>query len=160
MKPDPDETPEWLDDRLSGALAEGLHPAELSLRERRSLRERILARVREPEPEGTFTSRAEDAEWTRLSELVHIRVLRRDEEHGNQTFLVRMLPGAEIEPHVHTHDEECFVIEGSVEVGSHCLRRGDMHVARTGVAHQRVLSRTGALLLVRGEIPSDGLRPA
>lgn len=67
-------------------------------------------------------------------------------------MLVRMMPGGGVDAHSHEREEECFVIEGEIEIGDHCLRHGDMHIAPAGTAHRRILSRTGALLLVRGEI--------
>ena len=160
MKTDRRKAPDVIDSALADALAAGLQPAELGVSQRSSLRDRILERIRDPAPEGTSTLRAGEVEWVALNDLVQIRVLRQDESRGDRTMLVRMLPGGVIDAHAHTREEECFVIEGEVEIGDHRLRSGDMHVARSGTAHQRLLSRTGALLLVRGEIPPDDVRPA
>jgi quercetin dioxygenase-like cupin family protein len=149
-----------IDSELASTLAAGLQPAELGQGQRSALRERILERIRDPAPDGTFTLRATDPGWTAFNDLVQIRVLRRDEARMNQTILIRMQPGSVIDAHPHTQEEECYVIEGEIEIGDHCVRQGDMHVARPGTAHQRLLSRTGALLLVRMEIPAEGAHPA
>ena len=154
MRPDP------IDSELASTLAAGLRPAELGQDLRSVLRARILEPIRDPAPDGTFTLRATDPGWFSLNELVQIRVLRRDLSRRDHTILVRMLPGGVIDAHTHTQEEECYVIEGEIEIGNHCLRRGDMHVVPCGIAHQRLLSRTGALFLVRGEIPAEGASPA
>ena len=159
MKTDRRKASDVIDNALADALAAGLQPAELGVSQRSSLRDRILERIRDPAPEGTSTLRAGEGEWVALNELAQIRMLRQDES-GVRTMLVRMLPGGVIDAHAHTREEECFVIEGEVEIGDHRLRSGDMHVARSGTTHQRLLSRTGALLLVRGEIPPDDVRLA
>jgi quercetin dioxygenase-like cupin family protein len=145
-----------IDSRLASSLAAGLRSVEFNPGRRSALRERILDRIRDPAPEGTFTLRATEPGWVTFNDRVQIRVLRRDLACGDQTILIRMLPGAQIDAHPHTQEEECYVIDGEIEIGNHCLRRGDMHVAPRGTAHQRILSRTGALLLVRAEIPAEG----
>jgi quercetin dioxygenase-like cupin family protein len=149
-----------MNDKLANALAEGLRPVELGMSQCALLRERVLKRIRDRAPGGTVTLRAAGSQWTTFNDLVQVRVLRRDEARNDQTILIRMQPGAIIGAHPHTKEEECYVIEGEIEIGDHCVRQGDMHVARPGTAHQRILSRTGALLLVRAEIPADGASPA
>jgi quercetin dioxygenase-like cupin family protein len=159
MKNERRKTHDPIDSKLADALAAGLRPVELGMSQRSLLRERILERARDRAPDGTVTLRVADSGWTTLNDLVQIRVLRRDEARNDQTILIRMQPGAVIEAHPHTMEEECYVIEGEIEVGEHFVRQGDMHVARPGTAHQRILSRSGALLLVRTEIAAAGANP-
>lgn len=67
--------------------------------------------------------------------------------------MTRNARGPSVETHTHSQDEDRYVISGEVEVGGHVVRAGDMHVALAGSRHERVRSRTGALLLLRLEIP-------
>jgi len=156
MKTDKRMSVDAIDDVLAARLAEGLEPAELSSSQRARMRQRILERALAPAPDGTFTLRASEPGWTAVTERVEIRVLRRDVARGDQTILIRMQPGSVIDAHAHNLDEECYVIEGEIEIGGHCVRHGDMHVARAGTKHQSIRSRAGALLLVRAEIPALG----
>ena len=160
MKTERRKTQDEIDSVLAGSLADGLQPAELGLNQRAALRQRILDRIRDRAPDGTFTLRATDPGWEPLNNGVQIRILRRDEASGDQTMLVRMMPGGVIDAHPHSQEEECFVVDGEIEIGVHRLRRGDMHIAPPGTAHQRILSRTGAMLLVRSKIPTESANPA
>ena len=118
-------------------------------------RERIWARIRErvasPAPAGTETMRSEDAEWIALSPLVSVRRLRVDPEAGIQTVLVRAAPGGCIPGHRHRQDEEFIVLEGECHIGGHHLRAGDAHFASAGSWHDDITTKTGVLVLVRGE---------
>lgn len=167
--------PAILDEAMIGALAQAIRPVELTATERSRLKERVLAAARRTErtttdaasvqdvpraqdaaPPGTFTLRAEQGEWQRVSDLVQVKVLRRNAARNDQTVLIRMLAGSEIVAHPHSQEEECLVLEGEIEIGGHRLRQGDMHVAAAGTHHARIRSRSGALLLVRSEIPPEG----
>lgn len=152
----PNRSDESLSDELAGVLASAIQPAELSNTERDTLKRRVLARVSEPAPPGTFTVRATEAPWQQVNDLVQLRVVRKDASRNNQTVLIRMLPGASIVPHPHSQEEECLVLEGAVEIGEHRLYEGDMHVANAGVKHPRIVSPLGALLMIRSEIPPEG----
>jgi anti-sigma factor ChrR (cupin superfamily) len=148
-----------LSDELASVIAGAIaSPAgsELGSTEKAALKRRVLARISAPAPEGTYTVRACDTPWLKISELVEIRVVRKDLERNNQTILIRMQPGAEIVSHPHTQEEECLVIAGAVEIGAHRLDEGDMHVAGAGVKHPRIVSPLGALLMIRSEIPPEG----
>lgn len=156
MKADRRTLRDPIDASLAGALASALRAAELGAGERKSLRERIMRRVLDPAPAGTFTIRAHEGEWRRISDLVYAKTLRQDLANNNQTLLYRLDAGAEFPEHEHQQEEECFVLAGEIEIGDHRLRQGDMHIAAPGARHARLVSRRGALLIVRSEIPSDG----
>ena len=166
-----------LSDELSGVIASALQtPDELSKTDKEALKRRVMSRLSlnghssndrslnghsssiktAPAPQGTYTVRASEGAWQKVSDLVQIRVVRTDTEQNNQTVLIRMLPGASIVPHPHTQEEECFVLEGAVEIGDHRLSEGDLHVAGVGVNHPRITSPLGALLMIRSEIPPAG----
>ncbi|MGE0583142.1 MAG: cupin domain-containing protein [Steroidobacteraceae bacterium] len=148
---------ETFDPALLEALVAGLRPAPPADAQRAGMRARILGRVRGAAPAGTITQRAAGAEWIALGDLIRVRVLREDRAAGNRTLLIHMRAGAEIPGHAHEQEEECFVLEGEIEVGAHVLAAGDMHVALPGAAHERLRCRKDALLLVRSEIPPHGM---
>jgi RNA polymerase sigma factor (sigma-70 family) len=50
-------------------------------------------------------------------------------------------------------DEDFVVLEGECQIGSHLLRAGDIHKASTGSVHGDVTTRTGVVVLIRGEYP-------
>lgn len=140
-------------DSIFERLAQAITPAELGLQQRSRLRDRIRAAVASSAPPpGTRTLRAADGEWTEIAPLVLQKVLRLDRAARSQTVLIRMQPGSSLHAHVHTQEEECYVVEGEISIGAHRLRAGDMHVAAPGSQHAIISTRTGALLMVRSEI--------
>jgi anti-sigma factor ChrR (cupin superfamily) len=100
--------------------------------------------------EGTVTIRAEAGEWQPLAEGVQIKVLSIDRAAGQRSCLVRMAPGSRFDPHNHTRNEECLILEGDLRFGDLWLRAGDYHVARAGVPHPVAVSRGGCLLFISG----------
>ena len=143
-KPNDDGVDARCFEQISGAVA----PADVKA----ETRERVWMKIRERvAPPGTTTSRASEAEWIALSPLVKCRRLRVDTVAGSQTVLVRAEPGGCIPGHRHTQDEECIVLEGECHIGNHHLRAGDAHFAAAGSWHGDITTRTGALVLVRGE---------
>ena len=142
------------DDKLSQQvfkrIASGLAPHAPSAADRRQFRSAVLE-AREAAPAGTRTLRQAGGEWRDLAPGVSVRVLRFDAASHNQTALVRLEPGTAIEGHAHFQEEECFVLEGEILIGSHVVRAGDMHVAQRGSLHATISSPAGALLWVRSQ---------
>jgi len=138
---------------LQDSLADGLRPAELSVEQRERLRRRVLEQAREQTPAGTHTLRVADSAWIQIAPFVEIRELRRDEVSGTHTSLVRMRPGGVIPAHRHALEEEFIVLEGECRIGTHQLVAGDVHIAAAGSWHENVTTRTGVLVLLRGEFP-------
>ena len=142
-----------LPQRLQDALAFAVRPTELSAEHRERLRRRILERARDQTSEGTRTLRAAEGEWIEIRPFVEVRELCRDDASGMHTSLVRIRPGGVIPAHRHERAEECIVLEGEFQIGAHKLCAGDVHIAAAGSWHERVSSRHGALVLLRGEYP-------
>ena len=138
---------------LQDALAAGVKPAELGVEQRERLRRRILEQAREPAPEGTRTLRADEGVWIQIAPLVEIRELRRDDALGMHTSLLRMHPGGVIPAHRHAREEEFIVLEGECRIGTYRLVAGDVHIATAGSWHEPVTTRSGVLVLLRGEYP-------
>jgi quercetin dioxygenase-like cupin family protein len=153
-KPPDDALRDALGQAICGAIAAAIHPHELAQARRAGMREQVMQRIAAPAPPGTHTVRARDSSgWVAVDDKVSIKVLRMDRPNNNQTVLIRMLPGGVIVPHRHNEEEECLVIEGEIEIGSHLVLAGDMHIASPGAEHAPITTRTGALLMVRSEIP-------
>ena len=150
--PIPDDSE--LSPELQETLASAMRPVELSSQQRERMRRRILESAREqPAPEGTRTLRASDAEWVAICPYVDVRELRRDEASGTHTSLMRMRPGGMIPAHRHDREEEFIVLEGECHIGQLRLAAGDVHIAAAGSWHEPVTTRTGVLVLLRGEYP-------
>jgi quercetin dioxygenase-like cupin family protein len=138
---------------LQDALAAGVKPAELGVEQRERLRRRILEQARERAPEGTRTLRADEGAWIQIAPFVEVRELRRDEATGTHTSLMRMRPGGIVPAHRHAREEEFIVLEGECHIGTHKLVAGDVHIAAAGSWHEPVTTRSGVLVLLRGEYP-------
>ena len=153
MSQRPAEEAVVLDEPTVRAIGEALVPAELAAHRRAGLRERVMKIADDAPPEDTETIRGESLQWHKVFPNVWAKVVKRDVANNLQIMLFRMEPGGIVPAHVHTLDEECLVLEGEVLVGSHPVRKGDMHIARAGARHPNLWTRTGALVMVRSEIP-------
>jgi quercetin dioxygenase-like cupin family protein len=140
-------------------LAASVRPPDLPASRRASLRQRVIDLARETAPEGTRTLRANEGEWLALDAHVRIRVLTRDPSAGTQTVLMRVAAGGRIPGHRHLREEEFIVLEGECHIGAHRLGTGDVHIASAGSWHDDITTRTGVLVMIRGELPADR-RPA
>jgi quercetin dioxygenase-like cupin family protein len=138
---------------LEQSLASAVRPAELSAEQRDRMRRRVLDRAREQTPEGTRTLRADEGEWIEIAPFVEVRELRRDDACGTHTSLMRMRPGGVVPAHRHQREEEFIILEGECQIGTHRLVAGDVHIAAAGSWHEPVTTRTGVLVLLRGEYP-------
>jgi quercetin dioxygenase-like cupin family protein len=150
----PRQPPEDLDAASSetfARLAEGVPTAELSAEQRASMRARVMGRAVDVPPPETETIRGEDISWRQAWPKVWVKVLKRDARSDLQITLIRFEPGGCIPGHMHRKDEECYVLEGEVTVGSHRVGAGDFHIARAGAHHPDLLSRGGALVMLRSE---------
>jgi quercetin dioxygenase-like cupin family protein len=61
-------------------------------------------------------------------------------------------PGGRIPAHPHRRNEECYVLEGEVQVGTHRVVARDFHIAHAGGRHPELMSRLGALVIIRSEL--------
>jgi quercetin dioxygenase-like cupin family protein len=97
----------------------------------------------------TATQFADSAVWIRdFLPGIDQRLLYMDPASGRQSFVLRMSPGSVLPEHGHAHDEECYVIEGRVQVGGRTMGIGDFHVAKAGGRHLPIIAETQALLLI------------
>lgn len=139
------------------AIAEALRPAELPAARRAAMLERITGLISE-QPPKTTTVRGEGVEWVSFSPNVWVKTLRRDVDRNLQMVLFRIAPGGVVPAHQHTREEECLVLEGEIFIGGHRVGTGDLHIAGAGAHHGDITTQTGALVMVRSEMPPSLLR--
>ncbi|MEL7297094.1 MAG: cupin domain-containing protein [Pseudomonadota bacterium] len=151
------ESDQVLDDEVSGLIA-GSIKAEPADRERVDrLRDRIMDRIATPNPGKLpfLTIRDEDGDWIEIMPNVTKKVLHVDNQRNVESFLLRMLPGANIPAHNHNTTELCYVIEGAVNFGDLELFGGDCHFAFQGSQHADASSEHGALLFLQTGIGGE-----
>jgi predicted ChrR family anti-sigma factor len=128
------------------------------------LKDRLLARVREsktavsqpwkawlPEPSGAGLTlvRAGEGAWEASGvDGVEIRRLFLDRENDRATMLVRMAPGTSYPSHVHGGAEECYVLEGDLDVAGTRMVAGDYQRATSGSLHGIQSTVGGCLLFI------------
>jgi quercetin dioxygenase-like cupin family protein len=101
---------------------------------------------------GSRTIRADSGDWSEIAPGVAMKRLYREPGDGRESVLLRLLPGATLPAHEHPQSEECLVLEGAIDIGELHLAAGDFHVALPGAPHDRIHSRRGALLFIRGAL--------
>lgn len=112
------------------------------------LRERVLARVRQPHtllPESERVWLPADVPGVELFQLWL------DAENERHTILVRMSGGASLPTHRHGGPEECYVVQGDLHDGDLSLGAGD-YIRFDAGSHHTVSSQEGCLLLVTASL--------
>jgi len=80
---------------------------------------------------------------------IHVRRLFVDEPNDRITMLVRMAPGTAYPAHRHGGVEECFVLQGDLEIGATTeLRAGDYQRMDVDSVHEVQSTRGGCVLLI------------
>jgi quercetin dioxygenase-like cupin family protein len=150
----PSKKDEVLDPAALQLLGEALAPAALREEQRASMRARIMGRLADAPPPNTETIRSGSIPWRNVSSGVEAKVLKRDDQAGVIIVLWRLEPGGVVPGHTHTEeeDEECFVLEGEMLVGKHCVRAGELHIAKRGGVHEDLTTRTGCVVMLRSGI--------
>jgi quercetin dioxygenase-like cupin family protein len=136
-------------ERRLAPLAESVPPAPPPAGARAAIERRLEA---EFSAEGSRTIRADSGDWTEIAPGVTMKRLYREPGDARESVLLRLLPGATLPAHEHPQSEECLVLEGAIDIGELHLAAGDFHVALPGAPHDRIHSRRGALLFIRGTL--------
>src|SRR5690349_9028721 len=139
-----------------GALLEALAPVAIAAARSAALRARVLAVAAPPQP---TIARAGEHPWLAFLPGVKLKPLRVDRVARTQTSLWRLDAGATIPPHDHTGEEECLVLDGSVDFEGKLYVAGDYLLAPPGLHHTQFVSPGGAVLMIRSELsgPIDAL---
>ena len=148
-----------LNNLVTKLLTDSAHPVELPQDRAQRMKARVMARVRAASPEGSTTLRAREGTWEPFDDGITRRLLMADPDQGVELALYRLEPGAAFAPHEHTHDEECWVVQGDIMIGDLLVEAGDMHIARAGSAHPALTARSSSLLLIRSQVYVGPLTP-
>jgi quercetin dioxygenase-like cupin family protein len=154
MRRSPRSLEEAVDEALVRMIGATLAPAQLSMQRRASMRARIMSRTADNPPPGAETIRSASIPWSDISHGVRAKLLKRDDKADVIIVLWKIEPGGVVAGHSHTGetDEECLVLEGEMLVGTHCVRQGELHIARRGAVHEDLTTRTGCVIVVRSGI--------
>ncbi len=120
--------------------------ASLTPERKASLKEGLLESV----SRSMTVVRGDSEDWQKVLPGVFVQILHEDANAGVQTALWRLEPGARIPAHPHHIDEECYLLEGSLEHRDERYEAGDYMLAPAGTRHSTINSRHGALMLIRG----------
>ncbi len=118
------------------------------------LRDAILARVSQTPPKP-FVAPAlsfvmHDEGWLQHPAVAGIRLkqLSLDEGRGIATLLMKVAPGTVYPSHHHQGHEECYVIDGDLQVAGRELGPGDFHHADGGSDHGTLHTVGGCTVLL------------
>jgi quercetin dioxygenase-like cupin family protein len=143
MRDDPDyrrDVDSWL--RRLSPLNEGLSPVPAPAAAWAAIQRRLGSAA---PPLGR---RESEGVWLDFAPGAWIKMLHVDPTTGERTALVRMGPGSSCPAHDHEQAEECFVLEGSINIDGQDYRTGDYIIAPAGSRHGVVASGPGGLLLI------------
>jgi quercetin dioxygenase-like cupin family protein len=90
---------------------------------------------------------AQEWKMSKLGTGVSVKLLRRDEQTGGVTVLLRFDPGGTFPAHRHPAGEEVFVVEGQVRIGKERFSQGDYLYTEPQGIHA-VSSESGGTILV------------
>ncbi len=102
-----------------------------------------------PTETAFFVQRGAAADWQPTGVPgVELRTLFEDPTRAARSILLRMAPGACFPSHPHPGVEECYIIEGAVEIGGVVYVAGDYMRASAGTDHEPTHSPHGCLMLL------------
>jgi quercetin dioxygenase-like cupin family protein len=96
----------------------------------------------------SISRRQSEGVWLAVSPGTTLKMLHVDPVTGERTGLMRMEPGSAYPEHDHPVSEECFVLEGVVNVDGQDYRPGDYTIAHAGSRHEIIRSTSGGLILL------------
>lgn len=140
-------------------ISEDVPPMSMPQELKSSIWNKINSKIENVCPAGGKTVFAKDGAWFYISDKIKIKILHQDFENQVQTSIWDLEPGAEIIAHEHTLEEECLVLEGTIEVGNHQLSVGDYHFMSAGSKHPKLSTKNGAKLFLKHDMHEVLLGP-
>jgi quercetin dioxygenase-like cupin family protein len=133
-----------LNDEINAAIASKITPTipapEVAMR----IKTKLMQRVQAETHQFVFASQGT---WKTVFAGVQIKLLHKTAE--SKSFLMKLAENTSIPAHSHSHDEESFVVDGSVTIEGILCHAGDYHYAQAGSKHQTIQTSHGCTLLVR-----------
>lgn len=116
-----------------------------------AIKRRLLERVADAD-ESHLSVAADEGDWQPFMVGISCKVLH--QRDGVLSYLLRLEPGACLPPHRHPLDEECVVLDGTLQIGTRIeIGPGGYHLAHRGALHATVSTRSGATIFLRGAVP-------
>lgn len=135
--------------RLDSAHASNVAPESMVER----LRSKVLTNIAEDVVDAHTTVHAHENTWQPFRDRIEFKLLNHVD--GVASYLLRLQPGALLPAHRHPIDEECVVLEGDLRIGERLvLKAGAFHLAKKELPHADITSDNGALIFLRGAMPS------
>ncbi len=142
-----------LDDDIEAAVAQSIAPEIASQALVHRTRSRLMHAIASADADAHATVHAHENTWQGFLDKIEFKLLNHVD--GVASYLLRMQPGAVLPAHRHPIDEECVVLEGELRIGqSLVLKAGGFHLARKEVPHADITTDHGALIFLRGAMPS------
>ena len=113
--------------------------------------QRVAARMAAEDNVPAFTdlpSGEKEPAWQQPAPGIYCKLLATDTQRGRVSLLVRLAPGIEYPPHMHTGVEELHLLQGELWIDDRKLCPGDYHRAEPGTTDHRVWSETGCACLL------------
>lgn len=146
------------DQQLAHTLLENIVNEPLPAERGERLQQRLLARIaaQTTRQDALASVRADEGRWQPFVSGIQVKFLRRS--GAFQSYLLQLAPGSVLPPHRHPLIEECVVLEGSLRIRNGrddiIATKGTFHLAPAGEKHATISTDTGALIYLRGAVPS------
>lgn len=140
-----------LDDDILVYLSDELTPEPMDAAMAARVKRQLLRRVAEDQRDCHVTIAKTEGQWQPFGPGLTYKLLY--EADGVMSYLLRLAPGARLAPHRHPIDEECVVLEGTLQIGEVSLGSGGFHLALKDTLHGDITSVDGALIYLHGATP-------
>jgi len=139
-----------LDDDVLAFLSAAQAPEPVDATVAARIKRRVLDRIAVAEGAQVAVP-PETGTWRPFVPGVKIKVLH--DSGGIMSYLLRMEAGSMLPNHRHPHDEECVVVEGSVQMGDVTMGPGGYLMERKDTLHPPLTTVDGATIYLRGASP-------
>lgn len=133
-----------LEDKINAKIAESVIATMPTDDLAVNIKARLMQRVESNSHAFVF---ANQGDWKTVAAGVEVKLLHSAGEA--KSFIIKMAANASIAAHVHSLDEESFVLNGEVWLEGILCHAGDYHFAQAGSGHQQIRTETGCTLLVK-----------